>query len=491
MDIIFMREFRESLFSKKGLKSYILIMRKEIFMQRKKMKWIALIVFLVLYLLGVFYFQQRFLPHTKINEQSVTGKTTKEVMNQLKKNTKEKKVKLFFEDGGAEFIYGNKIQINQEVTQTHIQKVKESQNAFLWLPSMFSKTTSFEVKTLDQKSRKNIQKQIKQLKHFKNQRKAKNAYVSYSRANNSYYIEKEKNGTQIEEQKLIELIMNCFSKTTNQIELKPGKGYKKPEICSNNKKLLDQKKKADRYCACRIEYEGTDVVLDGKETLSWLTEQKNGYSYKEDIFHEKAKQFLYEKLSPKVNNVGRKRTFLSATGRKVTVVGGNFGRMVDIEKETAALQKEIKNHTTGKRTYINAGYQKTDENGGFGKNFVEIDMTNQRVYLHENGKVTLSSDCVTGKYVDKERRTPPGSYYIYFKDRNRTLRGSKKEYSSFVKYWMAFNLGIGLHDASWRSSFGGNIYLYSGSHGCINLPESAARTLYGKIKVGTPVVCYY
>ena len=50
-----------------------------------------------------------------------------------------------------------------------------------------------------------------------------------------------------------------------------------------------------------------------------------------------------------------------------------------------------------------------------------------------------------------------------------------------MKYWMPFNGGIGLHDASWRSKFGGEIYKNSGSHGCVNLPRSVAETIYNNI----------
>ena len=49
--------------------------------------------------------------------------------------------------------------------------------------------------------------------------------------------------------------------------------------------------------------------------------------------------------------------------------------------------------------------------------------------------------------------------------------------------------GQGLHDASWRSSFGGSIYSYNGSHGCVNLPVSFASQLYEEAKTGTPVIC--
>ena len=63
-------------------------------------------------------------------------------------------------------------------------------------------------------------------------------------------------------------------------------------------------------------------------------------------------------------------------------------------------------------------------------------------------------------------------------------------YESFVNYWMPFNGGVGMHDATWRSSFGGQIYLRGGSHGCINLPVSAAKTIYENIEVGDAVLVF-
>ena len=44
---------------------------------------------------------------------------------------------------------------------------------------------------------------------------------------------------------------------------------------------------------------------------------------------------------------------------------------------------------------------------------------------------------------------------------------------------MPYNGGEGLHDATWRSSFGGTIYKNSGSHGCVNLPLKTAEQVYG------------
>ena len=56
---------------------------------------------------------------------------------------------------------------------------------------------------------------------------------------------------------------------------------------------------------------------------------------------------------------------------------------------------------------------------------------------------------------------------------------------------MPFNNNVGMHDASWRSEFGRNIYKTNGSHGCINLPYSVAEKIYGYVEKNTPVICYH
>ena len=47
-----------------------------------------------------------------------------------------------------------------------------------------------------------------------------------------------------------------------------------------------------------------------------------------------------------------------------------------------------------------------------------------------------------------------------------------------------------MHDATWRGSFGGSIYKRNGSHGCINLPQGAAKTIFENINANFPVLVY-
>ena len=84
--------------------------------------------------------------------------------------------------------------------------------------------------------------------------------------------------------------------------------------------------------------------------------------------------------------------------------------------------------------------------------------------------------------------TPTGTYSIESRAQDTTLTGDG--YSSFVSYWMGFYGGCGIHDSSWRSSYGGSIYQGNGSHGCVNTPFDKVKTIYEHVEVGTPVYVY-
>ena len=119
---------------------------------------------------------------------------------------------------------------------------------------------------------------------------------------------------------------------------------------------------------------------------------------------------------------------------------------------------------------------------------MEINLTAQHLFYYQDGELILESDFVSGNSA-RGYDTPAGVYGITYKQRDATLTG--ETYETPVSYWMPFNGNIGMHDASWRAAFGGDIYKTNGSHGCINLPVSVAAELYGYVEKGTPVICYY
>lgn len=120
--------------------------------------------------------------------------------------------------------------------------------------------------------------------------------------------------------------------------------------------------------------------------------------------------------------------------------------------------------------------------------YVEVDISDQRLIYNQNGDIRIDTDVVTGHAGVHD--TPVGSYELFDKKQKVVLRGPG--YASPVDNWMPFikKRGIGFHDAKWRDEFGGEIYLTKGSHGCVNMPYDAATKLREEIEVGTKVLIH-
>lgn len=119
--------------------------------------------------------------------------------------------------------------------------------------------------------------------------------------------------------------------------------------------------------------------------------------------------------------------------------------------------------------------------------YIEVDITNQKMTFYKNGERIAFTDVVTG--LPDGHPTITGLYYTYYKTTDIWLDGP--DYHVFVKYWVSITDLYGLHDASWRSNFGGDIYLYGGSHGCVNTPEEAMKTIYDNVTDGIPILSYH
>ena len=60
-----------------------------------------------------------------------------------------------------------------------------------------------------------------------------------------------------------------------------------------------------------------------------------------------------------------------------------------------------------------------------------------------------------------------------------------------MQFWLPFvgNI-VGFHNAPWQSVYGGQIYLWNGSHGCVRMSYDDAQALYAVAKVGDAVVVH-
>ena len=114
-----------------------------------------------------------------------------------------------------------------------------------------------------------------------------------------------------------------------------------------------------------------------------------------------------------------------------------------------------------------------------------VSISQQHLWACSSSTQVFETAVVTGAYTIPGDATPTGSWKIVAKETNRHLVGPG--YDDFVHYWMPFWGDYGLHDASWRSSFGGPDYPTVGSHGCVNLPVASATWIFNWATIGTTV----
>lgn len=192
-------------------------------------------------------------------------------------------------------------------------------------------------------------------------------------------------------------------------------------------------------------------------------------------------------LRKKYDTIFRPRKFQTSYGTELAIDQGDYGWWMNTDEETKELIEMLERGESGERVPVYRQTAASYETPDYGNSYVEINLTAQHLFLYQNGECVLESDFVSGNPV-RGNGTPVGIYGITYKERDATLKG--ENYRTPVSYWMPFNNNVGMHDATWRSEFGGNIYLTNGSHGCINLPYSVAQEIYGYVEKGTPVICY-
>lgn len=227
--------------------------------------------------------------------------------------------------------------------------------------------------------------------------------------------------------------------------------------------------------------DGNEKCLNYSVMKDWLKQDENGEYYL-DIDGE-LPNFL-KGLNRTVRSLCTSMEFTTEKGERITVpVFGDNRDAIDEEAEFVKIKEELAEGGYHPREPIYSRFNRMDRHS----TYVEVDKEKQKVRVYESGILTKEDDCVTGD-VATGKDTPAGVYYIWYKVTNHNFG-----YGHVSKYWMPLISGgeRGLHDAPWRhGAFGGTIYKYHGSDGCINLPDDIAAYIFYNIGLDVPVIIH-
>lgn len=392
------------------------------------------------------------------------------------------KLQLFERNGVIEIVTSQDIGMQYDENIT-ISQINPKQNPFLWINSLF-KSNKYYVNNLYTYNKTMLNDKINSLKCMSGTIiEPQNVNFQYN--NGSYEIIKEAYGNKINTEHFMEAIHLHIITGKTKLELDSRDCYINPTYTVNSEKTENTKNLLDKYLSAKITYQFGNVTEQVDRTLihQWLSVDEN----LDVIINKQAVAKYITALSKKYNTVGILREFQTSTGKKVELKDGLLGWKINCNDETEALFNNIKNSDTIEREPIYSQRAFSREGNEIGNTYIEINITTQHLWFYKDGKLITQGAIVTGN-PNRNNATVLGAYMVNYKQKEATLKGPG--YEANVTYWIPFFGNMGLHDASWRYSFGGEIYKRNGTHGCVNLPFYLAKTIFEHVEEGTPVIIY-
>ena len=448
--------------------------------------WIILaaVLFLVMIFLGfTYYFKHHFFFHTTINQLSVSGMSIDEAKEKLKEKTASYLLTIYDRNGEKYHISAKDIDYTY-VPGEEEQKLLSSQKSYQWISSLWKKHEyTFKANiTYNKEKLSNVLKALSCLKE-ENFVEPTDAYIEKNE--NGFSLIPENPGTHLLFDEAEKEIRHAIETGEDTLTLSDH-AYLAPSMKQDDAVLTNCISTLNRYLDTTITYDIADntEVLDRNIVINWLN-INNDYSI--SIDRKKLTDYV-QSLAYKYNTYGDRRNFLTSKGDVLEVGGGDYGWIIDKPKEEEQILSDLNTGSEIKREPVYQQRALCRDTNDIGNTYIEIDYTSQHLWYYKDGTLITESDIVSGKLNDGNG-SPDGIFKIVYRQSPAVLKG--EDYESNVTFFMPFASNVGIHDASWRSSFGKEIYKNSGSHGCVNVPYECAETIYQTIEVGTPVVAYY
>jgi hypothetical protein len=448
-----------------------------------------------------------FLDNTYINGTNVSGKTPEEAAVLITQDSDMPDVITLTKSDGTDVnIKLSDVGLEDNIAES-VQDCYSQQDHSSWYTAK-TETSEYNFKVKYDFDRDKLYSEInRRIVEGQESTEAVDAYIQ--RTSDGFEIVPEVDGTGIDEDKvqtLYDYIDGFLDRGEYSINLTNCDCYQRASVTEID--LKDELTKLNSLYSVEFTFDFTYTTdtLKGSEVIDWITFENDdptaGYTVDED----KAMAYV-EELADKYDTYKKDRTFVSTSRGEITLEqgSGDYGWWIDQEKTCALLVDMIEEGISAKTEpiyYTNPDSQykytcnpdvRTAESD-IGDTYIEIDLKEQHFWYYENGELEYECDIVSGKPTTA-RNTPAGVYKLWYKELDKVLSGTNSDgesWSTPVTYWNNIStIGVGLHDATWQTSFGGTRYVNYGSHGCINMPLEAAKYVYENVELNTPVIMYW
>ncbi|MFD1317786.1 L,D-transpeptidase family protein [Loigolactobacillus zhaoyuanensis] len=457
---------------------------------KKRSRMVIAISVILIAVFGLYIFQSQryrntYLPRTDVAGVDVGGKTEAQANQLLQTHFKQQKFTLVEGDKKLLSFTGETAGVNPDFSQK-LTSLKQQQNPWSWPLHLLTGTSTAQASKSLKVDQTTFDQFVKQTATQLNKGRSASKNATVTKQNNNFVISKAVTGNHLNTEQLEATIRTGLAASDGQIAVKTA--YAKPTVTADSARLKQAVTKLEKIHNENITYtiNGNKVTVPKATIYGWET-FTNG---KVSLDEVKVKAYVAS-LSKQYSTINKDRQFKSTKSGTVTVPAGTYGWSIDTASETTTLMAKVLEGKDFTRTPVIQGVGYTTDKSDIGTTYIEVDKTNQHMWYYKDGELVLDTDVVTGK---PGQDTPSGVDFIWNKQQDSTLKGTNDDgsaYASPVDYWMPVDYtGVGIHDASWQPTFGGDWYKTHGSHGCVNTPPTTMAKLYSLVSTGTPVIIF-
>ncbi len=452
----------------------------------------------VAYLVGRSHYQGKFLPNTYINNKNVSGMSLEEVEKQFLHSDDSGSFVVHKHDGTDVTVPLADVDYKYD-TKEQLEALFKKQDANAWFTGYlgsadytFSDTSSYD------------KEKLKALLAAADWGSAKNQNAKIELGKDGYTVTEAVQGDEMDYSKLESYLMTQFAVGNFEVSAADSGCYIAPEITAADLEEQCEKLNSIWNMSITYDFDYTTEKLTGEKLQSLITvDEDNNITADRDACMK-----YVEGLSKKYDTYGKDRKFKATIQGDITVEHSEdavYGWWIyqDATCDELVEMLEKGESVEGvKPVYYNKwGFEYTgvpearSAKDDIGDTYMEVDLTNQQFWYYKKGELQYECYIVSGQTTSIARTTLEGVYKLWDKQLNYRMKATNADGDSWdttCNYWNNVSLcGIGMHDSAWRYVFGGNIYQWNGSHGCINMPVDAAKYIYDNVPLGTPVVMYY
>lgn len=459
------------------------------------------------YFYGMNSYDGKFLANTTINGIDVSGRTEREAYDLvLAASVIPDEITLLKLDGSDMTIALDRIDYQDNI-QVTISQYFSQQNHYTWFGNLWS-PTAYNFDSAFTYDEEKLHSEIRRkVLDSPGTTEPQDAYIE--KTDDGFVLVEEVSGDTFDENKLDALYDYVDSRLESgeyTIDMSGVDCYEQPEVVAAD--LQGQLEQLNSLYDVEISFDFTYTteILSGSEFVDWITFENEDPADGYTVDADKAMEYV-EYLAETYDTYGKDRTFNSTSRGEITVEAGEgcYGWWIDQQEtcdqivelieegESVEVEPVYYQNPYSAYEYVCNPEWRTAESD-IGDTYIEIDLEMQHFWYYKDGELEYECDIVSGLPTE-ERNTPGGVYKLWLKERDKVLSGSLSSGETWetpVTFWNNIStIGVGLHDATWHPYFGGNRYKTNGSHGCINMPYSAAEYVFENIDLGTPVVMYW